>query len=73
MVDLQRGFSWIRNTACRWMQGVSRNSDTIALTDSNRSQIFSKPDSAENFIRSHFSKSITVAPGMKPKRSGGVT
>jgi hypothetical protein len=38
------------------MQGDSRNSDTIALTGSDRSQIFSKPDSGENFIRSYFSK-----------------
>jgi hypothetical protein len=38
------------------MQGDSRNSDTIALTGSDRSQIFSTPDSDENFIRSYFSK-----------------
>ena len=72
MVDLHRSFAWIWNTVCRRMQGDRRNSDTIALNDSDRSQIFSTPDSGENFIRSDFFKTITINTGMKPgmKRPG---
>jgi hypothetical protein len=56
MVDLQRRIGWIWNTVSGWMQGDRRNSDISALTDFDRSQIFSTPDSGENFIRSNFSE-----------------
>jgi hypothetical protein len=59
VVDLQRSIGWIWNTVGGWMQGERRNSDIGALTDCDRSQIFSAPDSGENIIRSDF-------PSMKP-------
>jgi hypothetical protein len=60
MVDLQRRFRRKSNAVYGRMQGDRRNSDIGALTDSDRSQIFSAPDRSENFIRSDFPSMISV-------------
>jgi hypothetical protein len=54
MVDLQRSIDHKLNIDCVWKQDDGANSDTAALPNTNRSQIFSALDSSENFIRLDF-------------------
>jgi hypothetical protein len=54
MVDLQRSMGRIWNIARARMQGISRNSDADALTDSNSRGKFSSPGSAREFYSDRF-------------------
>jgi hypothetical protein len=60
MVDLQRSMDCIWNIVWARVQDIRRNSDMNASTDSDLSEKFSSPDSAEKIIRAD---STELEPG----------
>jgi len=52
MADLQRSMGCIWNIVRAGTQGGRKNSDADASRESDFSEKFSRPESAENFIRS---------------------